>query len=539
MIRRMQPVMNLFIPCALFLSITLAVLPVHASEPSLTEILGNLGFANIVSSSAVTFPSGKYEISLYAEFTQYYDLNELCLYQTGTNNSMPILPGSEGGEGYFSPLTKTFEADSEFGLSLSRNDSLPFMYFTEPARNIGGQQFAAVYNDLDSPSTFLIGFDDRSYCTDLGDYDYNDMVFSLQLQYYLQVISPYATPGGEGWYANGSNAFASLSDHAVNHDNGTRRVFVQWNGDTFGTDYSQSEPIYMNQNKTAVAIWKNQYYLTVKTIPLDLAIIPGQGWYDQYQDVALTAASIPGYNFSYWDVDGTPQANGLITVTVNINTPHTASAHYTKTLTLTITAESGGSTTPPPGTYAADQNSTLEVTANPNADYILDHWELDGTSVGSENPYPVLMNTNHTVRAVFAYSPPPPRFLVTINPTSASINKGQSVKFNSAVSGGDPPYDHQWYLDNNPVLGGTSDSWIAVFAERGIHYVYLKVTDSSSSSAQSSIARIDVAAPPVGGYSVSGGGSEGGESLMLHLTAVVALAAGATAVNRKRKRRTK
>lgn len=539
MFRRMQPVLSLFILCALFLSFSLAVLPVRASEPSLTEILGNLGFANIVNSTAATFPSGKYKITLYAEFTQYYDLNELCFYQVGTNNSMPIFEGPEGGDGYFTPLTKTFEADSEFGLSLSRNGSLPFRYFTEPSRNVGWQQFAVAYNDLDSPSMFLIGFDDRSYCSGLGDYDYNDMVFSLQLQYYLQVVSTYATASGEGWYANGTNAFASLSDQMVNHGNGSRRVFAQWSGDTFGTDYSQSEPIYMNQNKTAVAIWKNQYYLTVQTIPLGLADIPGQGWYDPYQDVTLTAASILGYNFSYWDVDGTPRANGLVTVAVNMNAPHTASAHYTKTLTLTITAESGGSTNPPLGTYAADQNSTFQVTATPNADYILDHWELDGTSVGSENPYSVLMNANHTVRAIFVYSPPPPQFLVTISPMSASIDKGQSVKFNSAVSGGAPPYDHQWYLDNNPVLGGTSDSWIATFAESGIHYVYLKVTDSNSNSAQSSIARINVASPPVGGYSVSGGRSRGGESLMLHLTALVALAAGATTINRKRKRRAK
>jgi len=376
---------------------------------------------------------------------------------------MPILEGLEGGDGYVSPLTKTFEADSEFGLSLSRNDSLPFRYFTEPARNVGGQQFAVVYNDLDSLGMFLIGFDDRSYCTGLGDYDYNDMVFSLQLQ----------------------------------------------------------------------------YYLTVQTVPLGLAVILGQGWYDQCQDVTVTAASILGYNFSYWDVDGTPRADGLITVVVNMNASHTASAHYTKTLALTIVAESGGSTNPPPGTYAANQNSTFQVTATPNVDYILDHWELDGTNVGSENPYSVLMNANPTVKAIFVYSPPPLQFLVTISPMSASIDKGQSVEFNSAVSGGAPPYDYQWYLDNNPVLGGTSDSWIATFAESGIHYVYLRVTDSNSNSAQSSIARINVASPPVGGYSVSGGRNRGGESLMLHLTALVALAAGATAINRKRKRRTK
>ena len=283
--RRMRAALSLFILFALFLSVSLCVLFVHACEPSITEILNNLGYTNVANSAVETFPPGTYNITLYAEFTQYFSSNELSFYQVGDffGNFTPVLEGSEGGYGCISPLTKSFEVDYQFGLSLSRNDTLPFRYFTESSGNICGKQYAIVYANLNVPGMFLIGFDDRNHCTGGGDFDYNDMVFSLQLQpartqqYYLQVVSPYGTPSGGGWYDNGTNAFASLTDSIVNYGNGTRRVFTQWSGDASGTSYSKSDPIYMDQNKTATADWEIQYYLTVVS---QYATLVGQGWYD-------------------------------------------------------------------------------------------------------------------------------------------------------------------------------------------------------------------------------------------------------------------
>lgn len=79
--------------------------------------------------------------------------------------------------------------------------------------------------------------------------------------------------------------------------------------------------------------------------------------------------------------------------------------------TLTITATVGGTTNPAPGQYKYVQGSTASVTAIlPQQDYIFDHWNLDGINVGVSNPISVTMNTNHSLEAVFTYSPagPPP-----------------------------------------------------------------------------------------------------------------------------------
>jgi hypothetical protein len=531
-------VFSLCVFFALFLSLSLYVLPARASsEPSLPILLSNLGFTNIAALPVETFPPGTYNITMYAEFTPYFSSNELSVYPVGTGNFTPILEGSEGVEGYVSPLTKSFTVDYQFGFSLSGIGALPFRYFTESSQNPSGQQYAIIYRNLDVPGMLLIGFDDRAYCSGLGDYDYNDMVFSLQLQYYLQVVSPYDTPSGGGWYGNGTTAFASLTGGIVDHGNGTRRVFTQWSGDASGTNYLKSDPILMIQNKAAVATWKTQYYLTVGTIPSGLAVIPGQEWYDQNQNVTLTAPTVSGYNFNYWDVDGFPQANGLNPLTVSMNGPHTATAHYARPFTLTITVTSGGTTNPSPGAHVFNENSTVQVTATPNTNYVLDHWELDGANAGSANPYTVLMNANHTLLAAFTFSS---ALQVTISPMSASIYKGQSVSFSSNVTGGIPPYNYQWYLDGSPVSGATSNSWTATFAQTGVYHVFLKVTDSKGNMAQSGAARISVASPStVGGFSISLKRDEPIQPFMLYLTFFAATAVAITAIRRKRTRSTK
>jgi len=75
------------------------------------------------------------------------------------------------------------------------------------------------------------------------------------------------------------------------------------------------------------------------------------------------------------------------------------------TYALTIITNEGGTTYPLPGTYACSANSTVHVTAIPETSYILDRWELNGINVGSDNPYAVFMDENHTIKATFAYAP--------------------------------------------------------------------------------------------------------------------------------------
>ena len=196
------------------------------------------------------------------------------------------------------------------------------------------------------------------------------------------------------------------------------------------------------------------------------------------------------------DVDLVTTSWSTDTITVLRNElPPPPPEHY-----LIIGTTAGGTTDPLPGTYSYTENSTVEVTAIPEAGYLFDYWELDGVNVGSTNPYPVLMDKNHTLKAFFAVIPPP--LSVSISPATAEIKIGESVTFTSSVSGGTPQYSYQWYLNGSAVSGATSDTWTFTPTESGIFYVYLKVTDDEGNTAQSETARITASAVPVGGYSI-------------------------------------
>ncbi|MBT0160806.1 PKD domain-containing protein [Candidatus Bathyarchaeota archaeon A05DMB-2] len=207
------------------------------------------------------------------------------------------------------------------------------------------------------------------------------------------------------------------------------------------------------------------------------------------------------------------------------------------TYSLTITTTVGGTTDPAPGTYSYTASSTVEVTAIPEANYLFDYWELDSVNVGSANPYTVLMDKDHTLKAVFSLIPPP--LSASISPPSASILVGQSVIFTSTVSGGYTPYSYQWYLNGNPVSGATSASWTFTPTASGIYYVHLKVTDAKGNTAQSDTARITAASVPVGGYSIPIQGYSTAKPLTPYLTLIAILTIALATIKRKTPRKTK
>jgi len=207
------------------------------------------------------------------------------------------------------------------------------------------------------------------------------------------------------------------------------------------------------------------------------------------------------------------------------------------TYSLTITTTVGGTTNPAPGTYSYIVNSIVQVTAIPEANYIFDHWELDTINVGSATPYSVLMDNNHTLKAVFTYSPPPPSLSASISPLSASILVGQSVTFTSTVSGGYTPYSYQWYLNGNPVSGATSNTWAFTPTTGGIYYVYLKVTDAKNNTTQSQTARITAGPVPVGGYSIPIQLPTTAKPVTLHIALLTILIALFIKIKQKTKRK--
>jgi len=103
--------------------------------------------------------------------------------------------------------------------------------------------------------------------------------------------------------------------------------------------------------------------------------------------------------FTQWS-DGSTADPRTITVTSSA----TYTAYWKTQYQLTISSSDGGTTNPAPGSYWYDSGSSVSVTAIASSGYKFDHWELDGTNVGSANPYTVNMDKPHTLKAVFTAS---------------------------------------------------------------------------------------------------------------------------------------
>ena len=84
---------------------------------------------------------------------------------------------------------------------------------------------------------------------------------------------------------------------------------------------------------------------------------------------------------------------------------------------LTIDVVGSGTTDPAPGSYMYVENTVVPVDAIPDAGWMLDYWELDTVDVGTDDPYEVTMDANHTLTAVFAEIPPAPATIESCDST--------------------------------------------------------------------------------------------------------------------------
>ena len=68
---------------------------------------------------------------------------------------------------------------------------------------------------------------------------------------------------------------------------------------------------------------------------------------------------------------------------------------------LDLQVQGSGSLDPPAGFYMSEASSTVEVEATADSGWTFAYWLRDFVNVGSENPYSILIDSDHTLRAVF------------------------------------------------------------------------------------------------------------------------------------------
>jgi len=88
----------------------------------------------------------------------------------------------------------------------------------------------------------------------------------------------------------------------------------------------------------------------------------------------------------------TPETDGTITATY----------HKEYLLTISVSPVAWGTATPAPGSHWYTSGANVQVQAQPEVGYQLDHWTKDGSPAGSLNPITVTMDNPHSVTAYFS-----------------------------------------------------------------------------------------------------------------------------------------
>jgi len=246
-------------------------------------------------------------------------------------------------------------------------------------------------------------------------------------QYYLNIVaSPdeggTVSPSG-GWYDEGTIASIKATSEP-----GYR--FDGWigsgNGSYSGTEEAPTIHIYGPINQTAVFVKQSAVTFSISEPEIEaggtILAIDGKNYRFSDLPVSFTWDVGSQHTFEWTEHVATGSDKRYVWISTSglsrsrsgtIIVPDGGGsiiASYKTQYTLTIGASEGGTTNPAPGTYWYDAGSSVDVAAVPNTGFVLDHWELDGKDAGSENPYRVSMNDEHTLEAFFALD----RFSLTI-----------------------------------------------------------------------------------------------------------------------------
>lgn len=139
---------------------------------------------------------------------------------------------------------------------------------------------------------------------------------------------------GSGWYFESAEVTLSISPTTIDFGNGTRLVFLRWEGDV--TSRSPTITFKVTFPVTLRAIWKTQYYLTMKCNPsLGGSVSPQSGWYDSGAQIQILATPASNYRFSNWTGSGIGSyTGGSNPTTITINSPTTEVANFVRVATI-------------------------------------------------------------------------------------------------------------------------------------------------------------------------------------------------------------
>jgi len=302
------------------------------------------------------------DISIEANFVPYYTIN---------------IEADDGGTTDPSPGTHAYNAGTEVQITAIPESGYRFGSWTGDIPP--GQE-------NDNPLTITIGAD-------------KSITANFVRQYALIISSDEGgtTDPSPNTYIHDSSTAVSIE--AIPDAN---YRFSGWTGDIPpGHENDNPVAIIIGSDKSVEAHFTLQYSLTISleaggtTDPA-----PGTFKYDTGTEVTITAVPNTNYRFSEWSGDVPSGQENDNPLSITIDSDKSITANFLKQYTLTISAGTGGTTDPSPGSYIYDTGASISVKALPNSGYQFSSWSGDAS--GTNNSITLTMDSNKSITANFS-----------------------------------------------------------------------------------------------------------------------------------------
>jgi hypothetical protein len=342
---------------------------------------------------------------------------------------------------------------------------------------------------------------------------------SYKTQYYLNLAtnpSGITSPSGTGWHDAGTYAGISTPEDVLG---GSRYHFLGWvtaDMSEITDPNSPSTTVLVDEPKTVTANYVHQYLVTfthsgltsdasgtvvtVNGTSKTYGGLPYDVWVDEngiltYSYETNVPSTTSGKRFVLVSVTG---PSSPITVTADI----TVTGNYKTQYQITVTASPSGALG---GTFKVTYTQCGTTYTNVLKTTSWTDWADSSTTVTVSEPQDIIgiykfnhydpsqsvtMSTSKTITLFYSQIS---ALSVSISPTTGKIKVGESVAFTSTVSGGEPAYHYQWYLNGSAVSGATSSAWTFAPVTKGTYIIYLNVTDNLGKTAKSNEATVTVA----------------------------------------------
>jgi len=300
-------------------------------------------------------------------------------------------------------------------------------------------------------------------------------------------------------------------------------TFSGWSGDGTGSGTTRTVTITGDMAAT-VTFTQIQYQVVFATSGSGATSPSGTQTYAEGAVVPISATAGSGYAFSSWSATGSiviASASSAST-TATINGAGTITAAFTQiqyTLTVSTSGQGSVAKVPSQATYAS--GSSVQLIATPAAGWAFDHWEIDASLTNDANPINIVMDSSHTLKAVFILI----QYTLTIGvsgfgtttpaPGVYTYNNGSPIQITATPAYG-WAFDH-WVLDGssagsvNPttVTMGGNHTLSAVFTQSQYTLTVSTVGQGTVSktpdqASYASGSTVQLTATPAAGWSFSG-----------------------------------